>query len=159
MHVNNTAVGKGVHLVSQSKYRSGFRKLYKASKVAKSSSVHVMCDIIRQEIAAFSKFMTHENKRNLSSVLNFSWYNIISAAKRLCPTLLTFITAAVTKKQYQRTATKKKGKKIVSLLPIIGSVLCIFGYVKTKRCSLLQQMVSLMMWLGGCKRKVKIITF
>lgn len=159
LHVNDTAVGKGVHLVSLSKYRSGFRKLYKASKVAKSSSVHVMCGIIRQEISAFSKFMGNENKRDLSSVLNFSWYRIISAAKKLCPTLLTFITAAVTKKHYQKTATKKKGKKIVSLFPIIGSVLCIFGYVKSKHCSLLQQMVSLMMWLGGCKRKVKIMLF
>lgn len=90
LHVNDTAVGKGVHLVSLSKYRSGFRKLYKASKVAKSSSVHVMCGIIRQEISAFSKFMGNENKRDLSSVLNFSWYRIISAAKKLCPTLLTF---------------------------------------------------------------------
>lgn len=144
-----------MQLVSQSKYRSGFRKLFKASRVAKSSSVHVMCDIIRHEISSFSKFMGNESKKDLSSVLNFSRYRIISAAKKLCPTILTFVTAAVTKKHSQKSATKKKGKKAISLFPIIGSILCILGYARSKRCSLLQQMVSLMMWLGGCKRKVK----
>lgn len=153
MHVNETAVG--VQLFRLSKYRSGFRKLFKASRVTKSS-VHVMCDIIRHEISSFSKSMDNESN-NLSSVLNFSWYRIISAAKRLCPTILTFVTAAVTKQHSQKSATKKKGKKTISFFPIIGSILCIFGYARYKSCSLLQQMVSLMMWLGGCKRKVKIM--
>lgn len=154
MHVNETVVGKGVQLVSHSKYRVGFRKLFKASRVAKSSSVQVMCDIIRHEISSFSKFMGNKSRKDLSSVLNFSWYRIISAAKRFCPAILTFITAYVTKKTSQKSAIKKNGKKTISLFLIIGSILCIFGYARSKRCSLLKQMLSLMMWLGGCKIKV-----
>lgn len=117
MHVNETAVGIGVQLFRLSKYRSGFRKLFKASRVTKSS-VHVMCDIIRHEISSFSKSMDNESN-NLSSVLNFSWYRIISA---------TFVTATVTKKKHsKKSATKKKVKKTISLFSIIGSILYIFA--------------------------------
>lgn len=124
MHVNETAVG--VQLFRLSKYRSGFRKLFKASRVTKSSSVHVMCDIIKHEISSFSKSMDNESI-NLSSVLNFSWYRIISAAKRLSNFCYRYCNKKKT--HSQKSATKKKGKKNISLFSILDPF---YAYLQKK---------------------------
>lgn len=105
-----------VQLFRQSKYRIGLSCLKLA--VTKSSSVHVMGDIIRHKISIFSNFMGNESK-NLSSVLNFSWYRISEEA--------LFCYCCCNKKHCQKSATKKKGKKTISLSSIIGSILCVFA--------------------------------
>lgn len=107
-----------------SKYRSGFRKLFKASRVTKSSSVHVMCDIIRHEISSFSKSMDNESI-NLSSVLNFSWYRIISAAKRLSNFCYRYCNKKKT--TLSEICNQEEGKEDHIPFFNIGSILCIFA--------------------------------
>ena len=46
--------------------------------------------------------------------------------------------------------------KMTSFLPIIGMVVSISAQTRKRHNRVLQLMVSLIMWIGGCKRKVSI---
>ena len=45
---------------------------------------------------------------------------------------------------------------MTSFLPIIGMVVSILAQMRSRHNGVLQLMVSLIMWIGGCKRKVSI---
>ena len=45
---------------------------------------------------------------------------------------------------------------MTSFLPIIGMVVSILAQMRSRHNGVLQLIVSLIMWIGGCKRKVSI---
>ena len=154
--VNNTDHGRAVHLLSHYRYKNGVKLLLNTSRAARRATVHAMSDVIRKEIKNFaSRKRTEENAFEI--IKNFKWSSIISEAQRKCPMLLECLTASVTKKHYHKTMSKRKGKNIISLQPVIGSLLCIIAHTRSRHYSILQHLVSIMMWLGGCKRKVYVL--
>ena len=131
---------------------SGLRQLLHCSKSARSAAVHIMQDIVRSEAKLYAK-STSKNVINLQSLIDFDWDSVIKQAQDICPALLSIVTASLTSTKRQKSRTKK-GEKIISMVPQIGSILSIIAFHWSTRCSVFQQMNSLMMWLGGCKRKV-----
>lgn len=148
--LKNTKRGRAIQLISQSRFKNGMRQLLTCSKSALANTVHVLCDIVRKESESYGI----DRATDKQPLLEFNWDKIISRAKKLSPIILQILTAAVTKKHHQFHATKKKGKKIISLLPRIGSLMEIIGNSRKRTCNQLQTFVSLMMWLGSCKTKV-----
>lgn len=153
VNVNNTDIGRAIQLLANYRYQNGIKLLLQSSKSARKAAIKVLTDTVRQESTKLPKKMQKE-KNVLGMVQNFDWNSVINEARTTCPTLLEFLTASVTKKQSHKQMTKTKKHKTVSLLPIIGSMLCIIGHTRSSQCSILQQLVSIMLWLGGCKRKV-----
>ena len=151
--MNNTEIGRALQQLSMYQYGPGFRLLFKCSQAARKAAVSVLCNTVRKEIVDFCKIMNQKDT-GLKAMIDFNWQNIIDDSKMKCPSILEFLTAMVTRKHRQRTATKKSGKKIVSLLPAIGSMLSVIHQIRSRRSGLLQLMVSLLLWIGGCKRKV-----
>ena len=138
--------------MAKGRYLSGLRQLLNYSKSARSAAVHIMQDIVRSEAKLYSK--STSKSVNLQSLVKFEWSSVIKEAQDKCPALLSIVTASLTSKKRQKSKTKKKGEKIISMVPQIGSILNIIAFHWSTRCSVFQQMNSLMMWLGGCKRKV-----
>ena len=107
-------------------------------------------------MTAFCK-LQKRTTNNLNSLLEFDWTFFINKANQVSPSIVQFLTASRTKKQYHKSASKKgrRGKK-TSFLPIIGMVVIILAQMRSRHNGVLQLMISLIMWIGGCKRKVSI---
>ena len=150
--MNNTKLGNAVQQMAKGRYLSGLRQLLHCSKSARSVAVHIMQDIVRSEAKLYAK--STSKSVDLHSLINFEWNSVIKQAQDICPALLSIVTASLTSKKRQKSRTKKKGGKIISMVPQIGSILSIIAFHWSNRCSVFQQMNSLIMWEAGCKRKV-----
>ena len=153
VYVNNTKLGNAIEQMAKGRYLSGLRQLLRCSKCARSAAVHIMQDIVRSEAKLYAK-LTSKNVINLQSLIDFDWDCVIKQAQDICPALLSIVTASLTSKKRQKSRTKKKREKFISMVPQIGSILNIIAFHWFNKCSVFQQMNSLMMWEAGCKRKV-----
>ena len=153
MTVNRTDLGRAIHLLSLSQYGPGLRLLLKSSKAAKKAAVWVLCGIVRKEIVEFCKAVKQKD-RDLKAMLDFTWESIISDAKQKCPSALDLLIATLTTKLCHKTVSKKGRKNVISLIPVVGSFLSVISQIRSRHSGILQLMVSLMLWIGGCKRKV-----
>ena len=152
VYVNNTKLGNAIEQIAKGRYLYGLRQLLHCSKSARSAAVHIMQDIVRSEAKLYAK-STLESV-DLHSLINFEWNSVIKQAHDICPALLSIVTASLTSKQRQKSRTKKKGERFISMVPQIGSILSIIAFHWSNKCSVFQRMNSLMMWEAGCKRKV-----
>ncbi|XP_041353177.1 uncharacterized protein LOC121371367 [Gigantopelta aegis] len=152
--VKSSQLRQALIIISKSKYHTGFRRLFNSSKAAKKAAVRVICEVVRKEAINFAKTFGNKNNSAIEDITNFSWEIVLKDAWHLCPTLIKIIIAALTKKENWKTITRRRGKTIISAKPLVGSLLCIVGFIRSYQCNILQRMVSLLLWLGGCKTKV-----
>ena len=107
-------------------------------------------------MTAFCK-LQKRTTNNLYSLLEFDWTLFINKANQVSPSIVQFLTASLTKKQYHKSASKKgKRGKMTTFLPIIGMVVSILAQMRSRHNGVLQLMVSLIIGIGGCKRNVRI---
>ncbi|KAL3876529.1 hypothetical protein ACJMK2_034370, partial [Sinanodonta woodiana] len=75
----------------------------------------------------------------LSSSLDFEWDKMMYDANKGFPSLLELV----------KTSTTRKQRKITSLVPVIDSLLFIISFMRIGHSTILQQLVSIIMWLGS----------
>ena len=73
---------------------------------------------------------------------------------KCCPSLLELVKASITMKHYHKSVTKWIRGKVASLVPVIGFLLCIISFIRTRHSTIVQQLDSIIMWLCGRKKKV-----
>jgi len=155
--VNNTCVGQAINHISQSKYKKGFKQLFHSSKAAKKAAVEVMGNIVREELTGYTKKLATRENTGLPELFEFNWFNQLTDARKSCPCVLELLIAFLTKRKCHKTISRKRGGKNISLVPVVGTLLSIITNTRNWKSNVLQQMNSVMLWLGGCKRKVSFI--
>ncbi|KAL3855763.1 hypothetical protein ACJMK2_014965 [Sinanodonta woodiana] len=67
--------------------------------------------------------------------------------------LLELVKTSITKKHYHNSVTKWIRRKLLILVPVIF-LLCIISFIRTRHSAILQQLDSIIIWLGGCKKRL-----
>ncbi|KAL5017880.1 hypothetical protein ScPMuIL_003602 [Solemya velum] len=141
--------------IGGSKYHSAMSLLFRSSQAARTSFQRIIKDVVRAEMSA----MTHpsfnsvwRSSGSLTDMSELSWPRVLSEAKRVCPTLLSCLTAAITTRAGEKTLST--GRKPKSILPYIGSIIGQLCYQKRKSLSVFPLLVGVQLWLAGCRREV-----
>lgn len=128
-----------------------------SSKNMKKAFLKVVADATLMEAKQLTKSELFHPIVTVSDLETFSWDRLITKLKDLVPLLTTIIIASITIRRRRSTISKKINQKVISLVPLVCSLLNQIAFTRNKRCSLLPKLNSTKMWFAGGKRKVSLL--
>ncbi len=153
--VSHTDRAKGY--INRSCYERGFSLLFKQSKAARKALATTLTRFARQEMLSLLQPSGQLCKtiENMDSVSDFGWLQLFSEVRQQCPFLYSVLLGCLTTQRGAKTLSLRgrKGRSVIGPVATIASLLGF--YCRPTKAKYLQELVSLQMWLGGCKRQVR----
>nr|XP_054748412.1 uncharacterized protein LOC129253993 [Lytechinus pictus] len=127
--------------------RKGHYKLALSKMRAHSVSFnkHVLdsiCKLIRREIKSVESVFTVDEKNKRKSLEGYSWKAAHKSLKKNCPTLMTILRSTLS-----REPKKTDNLRLTMTVAHLLFIRC------PRRCSVLQELIGLLLWFSGTNRK------
>ncbi|XP_041454619.1 uncharacterized protein LOC121407551 [Lytechinus variegatus] len=101
-----------------------------------------ICRDIRREIRSVESVFTVDEKNKRKSLEGYSWKTAHKSLKKNCPTLMTILCSALS-----REPKKTDNVRLTMTVAHLLFIRC------PRRCSVLQELIGLLLWFSGTNRK------